>query len=122
MSTQDDQIDAGKTKSVPWIHGWNFTTDLYRILEHIVENSQQTSNAFTCLFPIAYAPDSVLAHIQSLYMNLPSIFKEANAMTGNPDQDRYTFQTANIIVTMQVGVTRSFTLCLNVFSPIRPRP
>lgn len=92
------------TPDISWIRGWNFTTDLYRILEHIVYNSQRTDCTFSSLFPTVFVPDNVLSQVQSMYGSLPPVFKESHPMTGDPEQDRYTFQAANIIVTMQVRV------------------
>jgi hypothetical protein len=41
--------------------------------------------------------------VNRLYMDLPQIFKETKVMTGDPTVDMYSFQAANIIVTLQVG-------------------
>lgn len=100
---QDDAQLLDFTQGVSWIRGWNFTTDLYRILEHIVNNSQQTSTTFSGLFPTFFSPDDILLHMQRLYGELPTIFKTSHPMTGSIGRDRFTFQTANIMVTMQVN-------------------
>lgn len=104
---------------VSWLIGWNFTNDLYRILEHSLDQLRQRRNpndtsAVSALYAnrTGPSPAEVLSVVDELYTNLPPQFKEAKAMTGNIDEDRFGFQgklqqlnkltvAADIIVTLQ---------------------
>ncbi|EIW72836.1 hypothetical protein TREMEDRAFT_26656 [Tremella mesenterica DSM 1558] len=97
--------------AVPFLKGWNFVVDLYRILEHAVGQlrSRQMYSPDDPLTPVTAlfstqtgpAPSEVLDLVSRLYSKLPPVFKGANAMTGNLIDDRFGFQSANIIITMQ---------------------
>lgn len=112
-------LEDGTSSGISWIRGWNFTTDLYRVLEHIVNHSQQRTNTYANLFPTTFVPATVLAHIQSMYNALPAIFKQSHAMTGDSEDDRFTFQAANIIVTMQVRANDKVMEIRLLMSPLR---
>lgn len=110
----DDEAvtEAGITRSsstqVSFMRGWNFTTDMYRILEHIVararsSKAQDRSAAFLDdLFAPRYpSSQEVLDRLDQMHAGLPGVFKSVQPMTGNVQSDRYGFQAANIIVTVQ---------------------
>lgn len=87
-----------------WIVGWNFTTDLYRILEHNLSRLRTRSSRFYLM-----AGDTVSTpalnmssqdYVSELYMALPPIFKQLQPCTHDPAQDIYGFQAANIQATM----------------------
>lgn len=98
---------------VSFLRGWNFTNDLYRILEHALgllrqrklepTESQVNRRLFSLTRLNSSFPSSkeVLDTIQEDYNQLPVEFKGAQAMTGNVYEDRFGFQAADIIVTMQ---------------------
>lgn len=89
---------------VHWIVGWNFTTDLYRILEHDLSRLRSRSSKFaitenstsTCAEYSVSSQDFV----NELYAALPSVFKRLQPATGDPKRDIYGFQAANIQATM----------------------
>lgn len=106
-----------------YLVGWNFTTDLYRILEHALSQIRQKpgDSRVTALYAnrSGPSPGEALDLVSQLYKELPGDFKGAKAMTGNIEEDRYGFQgesqsrsrtkfvfvdtpaAADIIVTMQ---------------------
>jgi hypothetical protein len=89
---------------VHWIVGWNFTTDLYRILEHDLGRLRSRSSKFANLGrPTAsWGEFSVSSQdfVNDLYSGLPPVFKQLQPATGDPGRDIYGFQAANIQATM----------------------
>lgn len=89
---------------VHWIVGWNFTTDLYRILEHDLSRLRSRSSKFaiTGNSTSTRAEYSVSSQdsVNELYAALPSVFKQLQPATGDPKRDIYGFQAANIQATM----------------------
>ncbi|PQE04749.1 Transcription factor protein [Rutstroemia sp. NJR-2017a BBW] len=91
-----------------WLYGWNFTTDLYRILEHVLDqfrrrrSEHRLSTPIDAIFGATSVPSSaVLDFILTAYKNLPSRFKETPPAISNEDH-RLNFQTANIAATIQL--------------------
>lgn len=94
-----------------WLSGWNFITDLYRILEHALTRSRGRNSrareypSLQEIFPgdpnIAEASvcDSIL---HQMYLDLPQCFKETPNMTLNTKEDRFAFQAANITGSLQL--------------------
>jgi hypothetical protein len=92
-----------------WLHGWNFTTELYRILEHAMNDfyppRPQMIRPFTPsgLFVRDVPSQSVvLGTVMSMHAELPDRFKETRPMTSNMMENRFSFQAANIAATLQV--------------------
>jgi len=91
-----------------WLRGWNFTTDLYRILEHALDHFRRRRLKQRMPSPFrAYSDDfplqtSVMDTVMSMYAQLPQRFKETRPVTADPTKDRYSFQSANIVATLQV--------------------
>ncbi len=86
-----------------WLVGWNFTTDLYRILEHDVSKLRSLSSRFNLggagkTSAPSGSPSQTL--IAELYAALPPIFKHFQPATGDPAKNIYGFQAANIQATM----------------------
>lgn len=83
--------------------GWNFTTDLYRVLEHAVSRFRTQASRFNILevaTPSSPTFSSGLnSRINALFSELPDIFKTAKEMSGIPARDIYGFQAANIQAT-----------------------
>lgn len=84
-----------------YLVGWNFTTDLYRILEHALNQLRQRRldpaerlSRVTSLYTnrSGRTPQESLDLVAQLYAELPGDFKGAKAMTGNTEEDRYGFQ------------------------------
>ena len=91
-----------------WLYGWNVTTDLYRILEHVVDHfrrrrpEHRVSTHIDAIFGQDSVPGSaVLDAILNMYKALPARFKETPpAFTAA--EHRLNFQTANIAATIQL--------------------
>lgn len=83
-----------------YLVGWNFTTHLYRILEHALDQLRMKrlntdSSSRITNFHAARGgptPQEGLELVAQLYAELPDEFKGAQAMTGDMKQDRYGFQ------------------------------
>lgn len=116
----------GEVGSTSWLCGWNFTTDLYRVLEHVITNFRDRKR-HQGSFPMdmfvdrsAVSVSSVRDSVMRLYVNLPQCFKEVSQVTCDParlgsysntvkilrtdrlSSDRYGFQAANITATVQL--------------------
>ena len=104
ISDEDGLDSYSPPGNISWLRGWNFITELYRILEHALErfHGDPYSKLHQVFGGDALGPDRVLDRVLAMYSALPQVFKECRAMSGEPVQDRYSFQAANIIVTMQV--------------------
>jgi len=100
------------TNPISWLHGWNFTTELYRILEHAVDEfhsrPKQHSGPFSPgdLFARERPVQSVvLDKVMEMHAALPQRFKEAKPMPDNGKgglEDKFSFQVANITATLQL--------------------
>lgn len=95
--------------SSSWLRGWNFTTDLYRILEHVMDHYHQlkgrsaSSSSVTDLFTSDTPSQAkILDHVMALYNQLPQRFKETPEVEADASEDRFNFQAANITATLQV--------------------
>ena len=102
-AADDDNISAlGIITSASFMQGWNFTTDMYRMLEHLIAQRTRPDNSLGDLFqPHRPSARDVLLRLSQMYEDLPDIFKTVREMTGTLTLDRYGFQAANIIITMQ---------------------
>jgi hypothetical protein len=95
-----------------WLRGWNVTTDLYRILEHTIRQVRSSHQGLkTDRAPVIHLLGHerfnsalVMEGIHRLYENLPARFKDYSVpVTGNPAEDVYGFQAANIQATFQLA-------------------
>ncbi|VUC26863.1 unnamed protein product [Clonostachys rosea] len=114
----DDDIDETRTwyrnDKVSFLRGWNFCTDLYRLIEHVDSTNREvntmnsasgpgsviTSFLSRLKTPAHFASDT-LALISSMHRELPPELKKVRAMTGDLDTDRFGFIASNILVTTQ---------------------
>ncbi|KAJ5287342.1 hypothetical protein N7478_003028 [Penicillium angulare] len=94
---------------VSWMHGWNFTTDLYRILEHVVDGTRRkfssangTQEVWSLFSPVSMSEPAVMERVLSMYAALPPQFRETPPTTGDIGQDLFGFQSANIQATLQL--------------------
>ena len=93
-----------------WLCGWNFTTDLYRILEHAMDNfrtrrARLHKNSFLSeIFGDRnmVSQSSVCDSVTAMYHRLPQRFKETPPITFDMREDRFGFQAANITATVQL--------------------
>ena len=95
-----------------WLRGWNVTTDLYRILEHTIQQVRSSRRGLRTdgvpvthlLGPERFNHALVAEGIHRIYNSLPARFKDCSApVTGNPAEDIYGFQAANIQATFQLA-------------------
>lgn len=97
----------GIAEGPAWLQGWNFVTDLYRILEHTVDslghlrNPMKRTPAIT-KFQTDITSSAVIDNIMTLYERLPAIFKNTRPITGNLNTDLFGFQAANIAASLQL--------------------
>ena len=99
-----------------WLSGWNFITDLYRVLEHALvrfhghrrsrstPNNQRDSSFLHNIFgdKSTASQSSVQEKVLQLYINLPPCFKETPEMMYDIRRDRFGFQAANITGSLQL--------------------
>ncbi|KAK4934187.1 hypothetical protein LTR28_010826 [Elasticomyces elasticus] len=97
-------MDGGKTC---WLQGWNFTTDLYRVLEQATTRARKRRQPSNGMFAMRqlfgqdlYSGDSILQNIMDIYHLLPAIFREISPVTGDRQKDIFGFQAANIQATL----------------------
>ncbi|KAJ5532974.1 hypothetical protein N7494_009526 [Penicillium frequentans] len=93
----------------PWLRGWNFTTDLYRILEHVVDGNRRrfssangTTQVWSLFSPLSMSEPAVMDKVLTMYSALPSQFRETPPTTGDMSKDLFGFQSANIQATLQL--------------------
>ncbi|GAA5980860.1 hypothetical protein JCM11641_004746 [Rhodosporidiobolus odoratus] len=84
--------------SISWLHGWNFTTQLYKMLECAMDASQP---GIVCGASSQISFSALLDFLDTCYACLASAFKEIKPSLGVPDLDRFGYQAANILVTSQ---------------------
>lgn len=80
----------GGVESSSWLCGWNFTTDLYRVLEHVITNFRDRKR-HRGSFPANMFGESSVASLSTtrdsvmrLYLDLPQCFKEVSQVTCDP--------------------------------------
>jgi hypothetical protein len=88
-----------------FLQGWNHTTDMYRVLEHLVgrlRNRRRAPDAISAMFPTTEPTAvDVITLLESRYLALPSVYRSAHVMTGDHRRDSFGFQAANIAITFQ---------------------
>lgn len=91
-----------------WLHGWNVTTDLWRLLEHVVvklhsrAKRKRTFLQVATNFETSPSAATLQAEVDRIYFNLPTHFRQIDEMTGDASHDRYGYQAANITATVQL--------------------
>ncbi|OCF56638.1 hypothetical protein L486_05492 [Kwoniella mangroviensis CBS 10435] len=115
--TPNGIVERATTNKKSFLNGWNFVTNLYRILEHAVCQMRQRNqtydggNQIALLFSSKSSkggkkfdpgPEEILSTVERLYNDLPDCLKEAKEMSGDVNKDIYGFQTANIMITLQL--------------------
>lgn len=101
-------VSVVSRQPVPWLRGWNFTTDLYRILEHVVDGNRRRSSAngttqvWSLFNPLSMSEPAIMDRVLTMYSALPSQFRETPPMTGDMSKDLFGFQSANIMATLQL--------------------
>lgn len=108
--SDSNPVTTANIQSAPsWVKGWNFVTDLYRILEHAVDRLgnlrnpiQRTPSVMSYIDQGSPRQSSVLTNIMTLYEQLPPIFKTTQPLTGRLEKDLFGFQAANIAASLQL--------------------
>ncbi|KAJ3566199.1 hypothetical protein NPX13_g7227 [Xylaria arbuscula] len=93
-----------------WLFGWNFVTDLYRVLEHALtrfRGKQHCSRREGFLTDIYQEQSTVTAtsvhnSAMAMYANLPENFKQTAPITYDSRKDLFGFQAANITASLQL--------------------
>ncbi|BGP20906.1 hypothetical protein JCM10213v2_009071 [Rhodosporidiobolus nylandii] len=89
--------------SISWLHGWNFTTQLYKMLECALDASQP---GIVCAgSQISFS--ALLDFLDTSYACLVPAFKNIKPYSGVPDLDRFGYQAANILTVRMVAVCRN---------------
>ncbi len=99
-----------QVSSTSWLSGWNFITDLYRVLEHALahfRDRRARSRARSWLYDMfkenpGVSQISVLETVMQMYRDLPQCFKETPPVVFETKVDRFGFQAANITATLQL--------------------
>jgi hypothetical protein len=123
IEVDDDYISDTMPEPAPqtsptgsnWLYGWNFTTDLYRILEHALarfRESKSGSGRQTSFLHDIFFRDraensitvaSVREYVMQMYLALPDCFRQIpRDITFDPHKDLFGFQAANITATVQL--------------------
>ncbi|TKA28868.1 hypothetical protein B0A50_03279 [Salinomyces thailandicus] len=118
--TEADDEDIGgagmnpsRSHSAPhdttWMRGWNFVTDLYRILEHTLYGFRRlrSKDHRTPLIPVTFfdcpvSQNAVLDHVMTMYQELPASLKATKPVTNCWAENLLSFQAANIAATVQL--------------------
>ncbi|KAL2787879.1 fungal-specific transcription factor domain-containing protein [Aspergillus keveii] len=105
----DQSAVSANGASNDWIVGWNFTTDMYRILEHALDSQRRrsppnngTAEVWSLFRPAQLAGPWLMEHVLAMYSALPPPFREARPAIGDISHDIYGFQSANIQATLQL--------------------
>lgn len=91
-----------------WVSGWNFITDLYRVLEHALTKFRSPRKHSSSFLHTIFHDDSTLTEasvresVVEKYIRLRPCFKEIPAMTYDVKKDRVSFQAANISGSVQL--------------------
>lgn len=109
MPPLSPESNMRRQSNVSWLRGWNFTTDLYRILEHVVDGTRRrfssangTQEVWPLFSPTSMSEPAVMERVLSMYSALPSQFRETPPTTGDIGKDLFGFQSANIQATLQL--------------------
>lgn len=109
MPPVSPESNMRRQSDVSWLRGWNFTTDLYRILEHVVDGTRRrfssangTQEVWPLFNPTSMSEPAVMERVLSMYSALPSQFRETPPTTGDIGKDLFGFQSANIQATLQL--------------------
>jgi hypothetical protein len=118
----DDQIHDTRSQTCPaedsFLTGWNFSIDLYKVIEHLVDRSRvkkvqsdKTSISFldTMIDQNRHETSarSLLEMMEGLHDQLPPIFKTVRPMSGDVEADCFGFQGKSLEVSGDLADTYS---------------
>lgn len=119
----DPSFDTRTNEDFEWLTGWNFVTDLYRGLEHLLVHFRSRRRTTSRTERIILAPSGhlsesdiaeLLDNLKTKYNQLPRRFKEAADMSADINRNRCVYQTANIICNYQVSVHMQLPILISV--------
>lgn len=117
---QSSVSPTGSEVGVSWLRGWNFTTDLYRVLEHTIKRLRAKHSHWDDRVSVVHMlvqdsiPDAaVMDRVLNMYYQLPAQFKETLPATGQQSKDVFGFQSANIQATLQLVRMTLFSMNMN---------
>lgn len=118
-SSSGNSFQHVATNPASWLHGWNFTTELYRILEHAVDqyhryrpNTVRPVSAATMFTRDCPGKSVVMDKVMGMHDELPQSFKQIMPIrnTGHDGmEDKFSFQAANITATLLLVRMMLFT-------------
>lgn len=108
-STQSEDYNVHQSE---WLSGWNFVTDLYRGIEHVIAqfkyrraSANLDRRSLSTAFILDYDPhEKILDPLAAVRDDLPDRFKKALPVSSNTCRNRCGYQTANIACTYQVSI------------------
>lgn len=110
-------LSPQSSKPANWVRGLNFSLDLYRVLEHVLNkyrarkfNHDDRRTVDNLIFADTFEDRNVMQTMLNMYYELPRQFKETPQLTGDMEKDRFGFQAANIQATMQLLRMMLFSL------------
>jgi hypothetical protein len=105
---------------ISWLHGWNFATELYRVLEHAMDDFHRRQPNVLRPFSLGRLfqqetphQSVVLDKVMQMHEQLPARFKETKLMPQNGKgglEDKFSFQAAHITATLQLVRMVLFTV------------
>ncbi|KAL3459769.1 fungal-specific transcription factor domain-containing protein [Aspergillus heterothallicus] len=108
-SVDQNGVPSVNAASNDWIVGWNFTTDMYRIIEHALDSQRRrspptngTAEVWSLFRPAQMAGPWLMEHVLAMYSALPPHFRETRPVIGDLSLDIFGFQSANIQATLQL--------------------
>lgn len=109
VSSRERHSPVVQQEHVSWLQGWNFTTDLYRVLEYAIDHSrprQRSANGDHIFEASLDHQDqlrtALMTSIEAKYASLPECFKQLHPVTPTSKIDACGFQAANIAATFQL--------------------
>lgn len=110
--TLPDQDYTELTHDSEWLSGWNFITDIYRGMEHLISyfrsarmSTEQEDRCLSTKFLFDYDPhEKIVLPLAQALSAMPTRFTRAVAVSSDTRRNRCVFQVANIICTYQVSV------------------
>lgn len=108
-SIDDQRASISEQGHISWLRGWNFTTDMYRILEYAIDRSRPRQNSASgdhvfeaILDDRGPQQSSLMSSVEFKYASLSDCFKQPKPVDANKNMSPYGFQSANITATIQL--------------------
>ncbi|GKT50607.1 uncharacterized protein ColSpa_10788 [Colletotrichum spaethianum] len=108
------QTEKTRFRHGSWLTGWNYITDLYRVLEHVIVRMRKDRLKALDRGPIEHEPlmpsiDNMLEKVLEKKSNLPPYATHAYPASHDVEANLCGFQVANIACTFQVSSSRSYS-------------